>query len=119
MGQAYSSNGPELNSPARMWGHILLLSVLFSGISHALFGLVSIWKLLMKDYRAIFTPLVYFIIGSLYGLSMTAAPSALIVGCYSILKAEMVYGDAIVYAAILVCIILFFSAGKTSILYSF
>eukprot|EP00744_Colponema_vietnamica_P019242 GILI01027217.1.p1 GENE.GILI01027217.1~~GILI01027217.1.p1 ORF type:complete len:116 (-),score=6.37 GILI01027217.1:23-370(-) len=115
MGQAFTT----LTTVGQMWGNIVLLTVLFSGVVHSLFGFISIWKLVMKDGRAIFTPLLYFIVGALYGLALSAAPSGLIAACYSVLQTDMKYGDCVVYSAVLCCVILYFSSGKNSIMYSF
>ena len=102
------------------WGSLIFLSVIICAVIHALFGLISSWKLaLSRDVRFLFLPLLYFLVGVVYSM-VCCSLIAFAVACvnYTLNQVTLGTSEMIVYVIILVVVTTFFASGRTSTLYS-
>lgn len=116
---------PDINyvtyEAQRMWGRLIFYVVMVSAILHAGWGLVTAVKMLLRGdgLQTILVPIVYFMVGGAYGFAIAAAPAGGLVLCHSTLEAGMTDLEMIIYSFVLCTLIIFYSSGKTSTIYSF
>ena len=119
MGSALSSRTLNLDTSfSGNWGGIVFFTVISCGSIHGLFGCIICWKLLSKGLKALLIPPIYFLLGVLYSFLSTAILAAGIAIVHLSLKAGMNDLEMILYCSMLVMTHCFFSAGRTSALYS-
>jgi hypothetical protein len=105
----------------RMWGRLIFYVVIVSAVMHAIWGLITGLKVLLRGdgLHAVLIPVIYFAVGGGYGFVIAAAPAGGLVLCHSTLDAGMTDLEMIIYCAVMGTLVAFYSSGKTSNIYSF
>eukprot|EP00758_Cryptobia_borreli_P006274 Tbor_TRINITY_DN5111_c0_g1::TRINITY_DN5111_c0_g1_i1::g.26068::m.26068 len=116
MGIFVESN-EELLGVGTMWGRMVLYVTLACATLHFLCGVILTWRLILKGCGAVFIPLLYFILGGLYSFILTAPTVWGIVLCHYTLNFGLTEIEMIIYGFVLTIVVIFFTSGKTSILY--
>lgn len=105
-------------SIAAVWGSVIIPTFLALAFFHLLFGAFAIRHLVLRDFRLIFVPIGFFVIGSIHAL-LSAAPLsfAIAVVHYSV-RGGLATEELVVYTVSLVVTVAFFSMGRIPNLYS-
>ena len=110
-----SAPAPNVGS---MWGDLILFTMLVIAGVHLLYGCLSIRQLVFKDPKALFIPLIFFIVGAFYAFVSLALPALAISVVHQSVGTSMSVEERSLYGLVMSALVTYFSCGRTSNLYA-
>ncbi|CBZ30554.1 conserved hypothetical protein [Leishmania mexicana MHOM/GT/2001/U1103] len=118
MGSPFLGYSDEDYGLASVWGRLIFLSCITTGILYVLFGLFACRRLILRDARWLLMAILYFSIGVCHAFfTLTLLCFAIACVLHSFEK-PMQSGEMIMYSGIMTIITMYFACGRKTILYS-
>ncbi|CAJ1024000.1 hypothetical protein Q4I30_003432 [Leishmania utingensis] len=108
----------EDQSLASVWGRLIFLSCIVTGVFYVLFGLFACRRLILRDIRWLLMAILYFSIGVCHAF-LTLALLCFAIACVlHTFEKPMQIEELFVYSGIMAIITMYFACGRKTILYS-
>ncbi|GET92512.1 hypothetical protein, conserved [Leishmania tarentolae] len=106
------------HSLASVWGRLIFLSCIATGILYVVFGLFACRRLILRDIRWLLVAIPYFTIGVCHAFFTLALLCFAIACVLHAFEKPMQDGEMITYSGIMTIITMYFACGRKTILYS-
>ncbi|KAK7197124.1 hypothetical protein NESM_000657500 [Novymonas esmeraldas] len=106
---------PVLSS---IWGRLIFLSCMATGVCYVMFGLFACRRLVLRDIRWLLIAVPYFAMGVFHAFFSLALLCFAIACVLFTFGQPMHNGEMIMYSGIMTIITIYFACGRKTILYS-
>lgn len=116
-GDIFSSIGDDV-SVAKLWGSMVAVCAVATGVLHGLIGIYGSWRLLRRSWKWIMLPIGLTLYGALAAFISLSPMIVFIAGAYKQAHFHLSVYEFSIYCSVMILTVIIFSFGRKTVLFS-